>query len=298
MPDFLAVCEQAARAGGAALLDWVERFSVREKGPADLVTEADVASQEAVRRVVLGAFPDHDFLSEEEAPATKTARSEPHYRWIVDPLDGTTNYVHRIPEYAVSLALERAGEVVAATVFNPVHGECYTAAKGCGAYLNGQRLHVSGVTELKQALVAASFPPKVAPDSPVLIDFARIIVALAIGPADRFGGVESMLRGRRSIRRLLGSGNLDLGRGGRLADRMRGGRRDDGSGRRALSARPSAIHRRRLRTASWRNPVDAGLRVAAQFAVGQPFQADGGPRNVRLESLTYEWMLSVGFAAG
>ena len=73
MPDFLAVCEQAARAGGAALLDWVERFSVREKGPADLVTEADVASQEAVRRVVLGAFPDHDFLSEEEAPATKPA---------------------------------------------------------------------------------------------------------------------------------------------------------------------------------------------------------------------------------
>ncbi len=177
MPDFLAVCEQAARAGGAALLDWVERFSVREKGPADLVTEADVASQEAVRRVVLGAFPDHDFLSEEEAPATKSGRSEPHYRWIVDPLDGTTNYVHRIPEYAVSLALERAGEVVAATVFNPVHGECYTAAKGNGAYLNGKRLHVSGVTELMQALVAASFPPKVAADSPVLTDFARIIVA-------------------------------------------------------------------------------------------------------------------------
>ena len=76
MPDFLSVCEQAARAGGAALLDWVERFSVREKGPADLVTEADVASQEAVRRVVLDAFPDHDFLSEEEAPAVKTGRSE------------------------------------------------------------------------------------------------------------------------------------------------------------------------------------------------------------------------------
>ena len=77
----------------------------------------------------------------------------------------------------MSLALERGGEVVAATVFNPVHGECYTAAKGSGAYLNGRRLHVSGVIELGQAVVAASFPPRVAADSPVMADFARIIVA-------------------------------------------------------------------------------------------------------------------------
>jgi myo-inositol-1(or 4)-monophosphatase len=177
MPDFLAVCQQAARAGGAALLDWTERFTVREKGPSDLVTDADLASQEAVRRIVLGTFPDHDFLSEEEPPAAATAGSEPRYRWIVDPLDGTTNYVHHIPEYAVSLALERAGEVVAATVFNPVHDECYSAEKGGGAYLNGRRLHVSGVAELGRAVVAASFPPKVRADSPILSDFARIIVA-------------------------------------------------------------------------------------------------------------------------
>ena len=141
MPDFLIVCEQAARAGGAVLLDWVERFTVREKAPADLVTEADVASQETVRRILLSAFPDHEFLSEEE-PAVpisrigeKTAGESAHppttianrYRWIVDPLDGTTNYVHRIPEFAVSLALEREGEVLVGCVFNPVAGECYTA---------------------------------------------------------------------------------------------------------------------------------------------------------------------------
>ena len=181
MPDFLAVCEQAARAGGAALLEWVERFTVREKGPSDPVTEADLASQEAVRRIVLGAFPDHDFLSEEEAPketaAATSGGGEPRYRWIVDPLDGTTNYVHRIPEYAVSLALEKGGEVVAATVFNPVHGECYTAAKGRGAFLNGRRLHASGVTDMGHAVVAASFPPRVKADSAVMVDFARIIVA-------------------------------------------------------------------------------------------------------------------------
>ena len=77
----------------------------------------------------------------------------------------------------MSLALERGGEVVAATVFNPVHGECYTAAKGRGAFLNGRRLHASGVTRLSDAVVAASFPPRVTADSPVLADFARIIVA-------------------------------------------------------------------------------------------------------------------------
>ena len=103
--------------------------------------------------------------------------SEPRFRWILDPLDGTTNYVHRIPDYAVSLALERGGEVLAATVFNPVHDECYTAAKGRGAFLNGKRLHTSEVSTLENAVVAASFPPRIAADSPILADFMRIIVA-------------------------------------------------------------------------------------------------------------------------
>src|SRR6266849_4537650 len=106
MSEFLEICERAARAGGAVLLDWAERFSVREKGPSDLVTEADLASQETVRETLLSAFPDHEFLSEEE-PADnldsahsgrefveRIETSPPRYRWIVDPLDGTTNYVH------------------------------------------------------------------------------------------------------------------------------------------------------------------------------------------------------------
>src|SRR5262249_35943039 len=96
--------------------------------------------------------------------------------WIVDPLDGTTNYVHRIPEYAVSLALERGGEVLVGCVFHPLAGECYTAARGGGAFLNGQRLRASGVVGLSQAVVAASFPPKVTSDSPALADFARVIL--------------------------------------------------------------------------------------------------------------------------
>src|SRR6266478_287662 len=99
MSDFRDICERAARAGGAVLLDWAGRFSVREKGPSDLGTEAALASQETVREILLSAFPDHEFLSEEE-PAAKvesaqpnrgfaepTENSPPRYRWIVDPLD-------------------------------------------------------------------------------------------------------------------------------------------------------------------------------------------------------------------
>jgi myo-inositol-1(or 4)-monophosphatase len=183
MPDFLAICEQASRAGGSVLNDWVERFSVREKGPSDLVTEADFASQETVRKVLLSAFPDHDFLSEEEP--SKSASEQvaagksggQRYRWIVDPLDGTTNYVHGVPEFAVSIALEHAGEVLVGCVFNPVSGECFTAERGSGACLNGRRLAASRTTRLSHALVAASFPAQVEPGSRALTDFNRVVVA-------------------------------------------------------------------------------------------------------------------------
>ena len=170
--ELLTVCEQAARAGGAVLLDWAGRFSVREKGPADLVTDADLASQEAVRRVVLNAFPDHDFLSEEDGPGdAEKGRGASRYRWICDPLDGTTNYVHRVPEFAVSVAVERNGELQAGCVFNPVTAECFTGSRGGGAFLNGRPIHASGVEQLEQALLAVSFPPRVLPDSLALKEF-------------------------------------------------------------------------------------------------------------------------------
>src|SRR5438270_768845 len=133
MSDALRTCEQAARAGGAVLLSWIGRFTVTEKGPADLVTQADFASQEVIRRIILERFPDHAVLSEEDD--LQVAECSPS-RWIVDPLDGTTNYVHQVPHYAVSVAYEHAGDVLAGAVFDPVHNECFTAAKGRGAWLN------------------------------------------------------------------------------------------------------------------------------------------------------------------
>ncbi|MGE0609051.1 MAG: inositol monophosphatase [Pirellulales bacterium] len=158
MSDFLAICEQAARAGGAVLQEWAGKFSVREKGPADLVTEADLASQEAVKKVVLGAFPQHGFLGEEGGYVPV---EDGGYRWVVDPLDGTTNYVHGVPQYAVSVALEQGDTLLAATVFDPCSQECFTAAAGQGAWLNGRKIVPSDVTAANRSLVAVSLPPTV-----------------------------------------------------------------------------------------------------------------------------------------
>src|SRR4249919_752298 len=113
MRDYLKTCERAARAGGQVLLDWVGRAGSREKGPADLVTEADFASQEEIRRILLSTYPEHSFLGEEGKPI---GPADAEYRWVVDPLDGTTNYVHQIPHYCVSVALERRGELVCGAV--------------------------------------------------------------------------------------------------------------------------------------------------------------------------------------
>ena len=129
--DYLALCEQAARAGGDTLLSWMGCFAVREKGPSDLVTEADWASQEAIRHIVSGAFFSHAFLGEEnDAPAEPDAE----YCWVVDPLDGTTNYVHGVPHFASSVALLHGGRPLVGCVFDPLHDECFTAlaAKGHG----------------------------------------------------------------------------------------------------------------------------------------------------------------------
>jgi len=170
MSDFIKVCEQAARAGGAVLIEKFGHVTAREKGPADLVTEADFASQEAIRRRILGAFPDHAFLGEEGQ--TRDA-DRPHdaapggceFRWIVDPLDGTTNYVHGVPHFSVSLALERAGELAAACVYDPVAEECFTAVAGQGACLNGEAIRTSTVWRPEEALASTGFPAMVQRDS-------------------------------------------------------------------------------------------------------------------------------------
>jgi myo-inositol-1(or 4)-monophosphatase len=157
LSDWLDAAEAAARRGAAVLESWRSKFSVREKGRADLVTEADLASQQAVREELLGRFPDHEFLGEEGDHAAASRRNG-RPLWIVDPLDGTTNYVHDCPPYCVSIGLEVDGELEVGCVYDPRLEEMYSAARGCGATLNGRPMKTSGVTELGNALLATGFP--------------------------------------------------------------------------------------------------------------------------------------------
>lgn len=162
MADFIDVCDRAVRAGGAVLLEKLGLVEVQVKGPADLVTEADFAAQETIRRLVLDAFPDHDFLGEEcSAGAGKSAVRSSPFRWILDPLDGTTNFVHQVPHFSVSLALEREGELLVGAVYNPVTEECFSAVAGQGARLNGRPIHTSRVASLADALCAVGLPARV-----------------------------------------------------------------------------------------------------------------------------------------
>ena len=165
------------------LLDWVGRFGVSNKGPRDLVTEADVASQREIRRIVLQAFPDHGFIGEESLPEhaadlPATGRHDPAgpgLRWMVDPLDGTSNYVHGFPAWCVSIALARGDEILVGTVYDPLRDECFTAQLGAGAWLNGNSIRVSGCVRLSEALVALSFPPHTTTDSAAVEDFLAVV---------------------------------------------------------------------------------------------------------------------------
>ncbi|MFM8434274.1 MAG: inositol monophosphatase family protein [Planctomycetia bacterium] len=175
-PDHLEVCEAAARAGGRVLVEWRGRFGVSQKGHRDVVTEADFAAQREIRRIVLDAFPDHGFVGEETLPeAAQAAVPSGGLRWIVDPLDGTTNYVHGFPAYCVSVALARGDEILVGAIYDPERDECFTARAGGGAFLDGRPIRVRAAVDPDDALVAISFPPHVTVDSGAVADFLAVV---------------------------------------------------------------------------------------------------------------------------
>jgi myo-inositol-1(or 4)-monophosphatase len=176
MPELIEVCVEAARAGGAVLQDWVGRFSARLKRPRDFVSEADLASQETIAQVIANNFPDHLFVGEEEtAEISRSVRIPGKYHWIADPLDGTANYVRGVPHYAVSIGVERDGVLLAGVIYDPVLEECFTATAGGGAFLNGKSIQTSGIGNIEEALLAASFPPRVTPELPAVKEFVAFI---------------------------------------------------------------------------------------------------------------------------
>src|SRR5947209_10961653 len=159
LEEYLDAATQAARRAAEVLRDWQKRFGVQEKGRFDLVTDADLASEKVIRDYLADRFPGHEFLGE-EAQAHGVTRPKPDApaTWIVDPLDGTTNYVHGCPFFCVSVALALAGELVVGVVHDPSLGEVFRAGRGLGAWLNEQRIQPSSVQRLDKALLATGFP--------------------------------------------------------------------------------------------------------------------------------------------
>ena len=172
--EHLRVCEDAARAGAAVLQSWRGRFAVSSKGPRDLVTEADLASQTEIRRLVAAAFPDHGFEGEETLPDAAAAEANP-LRWVVDPLDGTTNYVHGYPAYCTSVALADGDTLLVGAIYDPLSDECFTARAGHGAWLNGEPLKATSTREPSESLVAVSFPAHSASESLAVRDFLAVL---------------------------------------------------------------------------------------------------------------------------
>ena len=156
--ELLQCALKASRLGREVLIHYFGRLeNVQEKFQAGLVSEADKESERVMRDFLAKSYPEIDFLGEESAGDLTEVQSKSKARWILDPLDGTTNYVHRFPVFAVSLGLEIDGEVKVAVVDAPMMGEVYTAMKGHGTFLNGRPLQVSPTEILKEAFIATGF---------------------------------------------------------------------------------------------------------------------------------------------
>ncbi len=173
----LEVAVAAAEAAGEVLRGgFGGEQAVRYKGEVDLVTEVDERAEGVIGDLLREAFPDHGMLAEEGGKL----RGEGDSRWIVDPLDGTTNYAHGLPIFAVSIALERAGEVVLGVVHDPMRGETYVAERGGGATLNGEPIRVSETDEPIRALLVTGFPYDRA-DMPAAVELFGRLTALTQG---------------------------------------------------------------------------------------------------------------------
>ena len=157
MPEFLETAAEIAREAGALIAEYhAQSIGFELKGEYDLVTEADRASEKLIVERLRVAFPTHSVVAEEGGGKDRDSE----YCWYVDPLDGTTNFAHGFPMFNVTLALERAGEMIAGVVYHPIHDEMFQAEKGGGAFLNGKKIHVSKAARVEDALVATGFPSR------------------------------------------------------------------------------------------------------------------------------------------
>ena len=164
MHPMLNIAVKAARRAGAiinrASLDR-GGLEIRSKRANDFVTQVDKAAEGAIIAIIRQAYPDHAILAEEsgELPS-RSSTSQAEYRWVIDPLDGTTNFIHGFPQYCVSIAVQHRGATAHGVIYDPAKNELFTASKGRGAYLDDRRIRVSRCLQLKDALVGTGFPFK------------------------------------------------------------------------------------------------------------------------------------------
>jgi myo-inositol-1(or 4)-monophosphatase len=190
MHPTLNIAVKAARRAGSIITrasEDIGSLTINNKGFNDFVSEVDLASEKEIIRVLKTAYPDHAFLGEESGLTHQADNI-----WIIDPLDGTTNFLHGFPQYCISIALEQKGEITQAVIYDPNRNDLFTATKGQGAYLNQRRIRVSNKSKLKDSLLGTGFPFR---------DFQHLPVYLKI--------FEEVVRGTSGIRR-PGSAALDL----------------------------------------------------------------------------------------
>jgi len=178
----ITVMLAAARKAGRSLardFGEVEQLQVSLKGPANFVSAADTRAEEILYTELTRARPGYGFLLEERGEVEGADRT---HRWIVDPLDGTTNFLHGIPHFAISIALEREGDLVAGLIFNPANQETFTAERGKGAYLNDRRrLRVAARTELSASVIATGIPHSGRPEHDLFLEELRAVMAASAG---------------------------------------------------------------------------------------------------------------------
>lgn len=152
---------ETAREAGQLLLEKFDRgIAVHKKGDINLVTEADLASEALIIERIRSYYPRHSILAEESGNAVVIG-GENTWKWIIDPLDGTTNFIHGFPQYAISIALAHRGQIIQAAVYDPGRNELFTASKGGGAFLNERRIRVSKCLKLESALIGTGFPYRI-----------------------------------------------------------------------------------------------------------------------------------------
>jgi myo-inositol-1(or 4)-monophosphatase len=178
----ITVMLAAARKAGRSLardFGEVEQLQVSLKGPANFVSAADTRAEEILYTELVRARPGYGFLMEERGEVEGADRT---HRWIVDPLDGTTNFLHGIPHFAISIALEREGDLVAGLIFNPANQETVTAERGKGAYLNDRRrLRVAARTELSASVIGTGIPHSGRPEHDLFLEELRAVMAASAG---------------------------------------------------------------------------------------------------------------------